>query len=73
MAAPMANGVATKAESKVTTNDPKIIGRALNLAFRWRPIATKEKLDQANFINKESPSPFEQRKVKSYYDKNNQS
>ena len=31
MAAPIANGVATKAESKVTTNDPKIIGRAPNL------------------------------------------
>jgi len=30
MAAPIANGVATKAESKVTTNDPKIIGKAPN-------------------------------------------
>ena len=58
MAAPMANGVATKAESKVTTNDPKIIGRAPNLPSDGDQSPLKEKLDQANFINKESRQPF---------------
>ena len=65
MVAQWQNGVATKAE-QVTTNDPKSL-EELELAFRWRPIATKEKLDQANFINKESRQPFlSKRKVKSW-------
>ena len=58
MAAPIANGVATKAESKVTTNEPKIIGSAPNLPSDGDQSPLKRNSIKLTLLTKKVASPF---------------
>ena len=57
-AAPMANGVAKRAESKVTIKDPKIIGRAPNSLAAGFQALPNRKLKILTLLTKKVYKPF---------------
>ena len=54
----MANGVAIKAESKVTKNDPIIIGRAPNLPSDGDQSPLKRNSTKLTLLTKKVAKPF---------------